>query len=130
MKISWCELDDPQVADRFALQPSSLPRRRSTSAPAPVSHTPVDNLRAAQRLAREAFTQLATDAVHNAGSIATARPADDHRMLEEAVKGSAQLASTSQAVQAMAIARYAAIDEELVDSDTAVTAKVEHALGH
>ena len=30
----------------------------------------------------------------------------------------------------MAMARYAAIDEELVDSDAGVTAKVEHPLGH
>ncbi|RYG77982.1 HNH endonuclease [Yimella sp. RIT 621] len=70
--------------------------------------------------------------MRNAGSVATARPVDvdDMRLLEEAIKGSTQLASTSQAVQAMAMARYAAIDEELVDSDTGVTAKVEHPLGH
>ncbi|MCG8655325.1 HNH endonuclease signature motif containing protein [Yimella sp. NH-Cas1] len=94
--------------------------------------SPAEMLTFANRMSREAFYRLDADAVRNAGGISTARPVDvdDHRMLEEAVKGSTQLASTSQAVQAMAMARYAAIDEELVNSDTGVTAKVEHPLGH
>ncbi|GAB3747729.1 hypothetical protein GCM10027599_01520 [Yimella radicis] len=94
--------------------------------------SPAEMLTFANRISREAFHRLESDAVRNTGSIATARPVDvdDMRLLEEAIKGSTQLASTSQAVQAMAMARYAAIDEELVDSDAGVTAKVEHALGH
>ncbi|GAB3759144.1 hypothetical protein GCM10027599_27530 [Yimella radicis] len=52
------------------------------------------------------------------------------RVLEEAITGTTQLESLAQTVQAVAMARYAAIDEELVDSDTGVTAKVAHALGH
>ena len=94
--------------------------------------SPAEVLTFANRMSREAFHRLESDAVRNTGSIATARPVDvdDMRLLEEAIKGSTQLASTSQAVQAMAMARYAAIDEELVDSDTGVTAKVEHPLGH
>ncbi|RYG75985.1 HNH endonuclease [Yimella sp. RIT 621] len=94
--------------------------------------SPAEMLTFANRMSREAFYRLDAEAVRNAGGISTARPVDvdDMRLLEEAIKGSTQLASTSQAVQAMAMARYAAIDEELVDSDTGVTAKVEYALGH
>ena len=94
--------------------------------------SPAEMLTFANRMSREAFHRLESEAVRNTGSIATARPIDagDHRMLEESITQSTHLASTSQAVQAMAMARYAAIDEELVDSDTGVTAKVEHALGH
>ncbi|GAB3752772.1 hypothetical protein GCM10027599_13220 [Yimella radicis] len=132
MDISWRELDDPDAVDRLALQLTSLPRQRFVNAPELVRQTPVDKLREAQRLAREAFTQLAADALHNTGDIVTARPAtvEDMRLLEEAITGTTQLGSLAQTVEAIAMARYAAIDEELVDSDTGVTAKVEHPLGH
>ncbi|RYG77719.1 HNH endonuclease [Yimella sp. RIT 621] len=94
--------------------------------------SPSEVLEFAVQMSQDAFHGLHADALQHPGDIASARPvdADDHRMLEKAVTGSTQLASISQAVQAMAMARYAAIDEELVDSDTGVTAKVEHALGH
>ncbi|MCG8655791.1 HNH endonuclease signature motif containing protein [Yimella sp. NH-Cas1] len=132
MAISY-EFYEPESPVEFVLlQSLSDQKRRLLNQLLNALGSPAEVLTFANRMSREAFYRLDADAVRNAGGISTARPVDveDHRMLEKAVTGSTQLASTSQAVQAMAMARYAAIDEELVDSDAGVTAKVEHALGH
>ncbi|GAB3755086.1 hypothetical protein GCM10027599_18410 [Yimella radicis] len=132
MSISY-EFYEPESPVEFVLLESiSAHKQRLLNQLLNALGSPAEMLTFANRISREAFHRLETDAVRNTGSIATARPVDvdDHRMLEKAVTGSTQLASISQAVQAMAMARYAAIDEELVDSDTGVTAKVEHPLGH
>ncbi|MCG8654938.1 HNH endonuclease signature motif containing protein [Yimella sp. NH-Cas1] len=132
MAISY-EFYEPESPVEFVLlQSLSDQKQRLLNQLLNALGSPAEVLTFANRMSREAFYRLDAHAVRNAGSISTARPVDvdDHRMLEKAVTGSTQLASISQAVQAMAMARYAAIDEELVDSDTGVTAKVEHALGH
>ncbi|GAB3747201.1 hypothetical protein GCM10027599_00080 [Yimella radicis] len=132
MAISY-EFYEPESPVEFVLLESiSARKQRLLKQLVDALGSPSEVLEFAVQMSQVAFHGLHADAVHNAGSIATARPVDvdDHRMLEKAVTGSTQLASISQAVQAMALARYAAIDEELVDSDTGVTAKVEHALGH
>ncbi|MCG8654801.1 HNH endonuclease signature motif containing protein [Yimella sp. NH-Cas1] len=132
MGISYEFYEPVSPVEFVLLQSLSDPKERLLNQLLNALGSPAEVLTFANRMSREAFHRLETDAVRNAGSVATARPVDvdDMRLLEEAIKGSTQLASTSQAVQAMAMARYAAIDEELVDSDTGVTAKVEHPLGH
>ena len=132
MSISY-EFYEPESPVEFVLLESiSAHKQRLLKQLVDVLGSPSEVLEFAVQMSQDAFHGLHADALQHPGDIASARPvdADDHRMLEKAVTGSTQLASISQAVQAVAMARYAAIDEELVDSDTGVTAKVEHALGH
>ncbi|GAA3685227.1 hypothetical protein FB459_2334 [Yimella lutea] len=132
MSISYEFYEPVSPVEFVLLQSFSDPKQRLLNQLLNALGSPAEMLTFANRISREAFHRLESDAVLNTGSSATARPVDvdDMRLLEEAIKGSTQLASTSQAVQAMAMARYAAIDEEPVDADTGVTAKVEHPLGH
>ncbi len=101
--------------------------------------TPDSLLKIAQELCRRAFNRTDAEAVRGNGTKA-GRPITlaDRVALEDAVVAATKVASVAQTVQAITMARYAAIDSELVDSDPSTglragngfAAPVEHPLGH
>ena len=108
MSISY-EFYEPVSPVEFVLLESiSARKQRLLKQLVDALGSPSEVLEFAVQMSQDAFHGLHADAVHNTGSIATARPVDagNHRMLEEAITQSTHLASTSQAVQAMAMARY------------------------
>ncbi|MBC9955669.1 HNH endonuclease signature motif containing protein [Yimella sp. cx-51] len=93
---------------------------------------PLDLLRAAETLARHAYHLLDADAVRSQECSVTgaAVSTDDRHALEDVIKQAATTATVTQAAQTIALARYSAIDETVIDSDTGYAGFTEHPLGH
>lgn len=138
MRISWSEESGSDGVDSLVRQLISetnpRPLHPDLHLAFEVRATAADCLQHADEWCRRAFANLDGDALRAGadGGVTGSRPVtvEQLRALEQAVTAAAEVGSVSQAAQAMAMARYAAVDQEKVDDDTGFAAPVEHSLGH
>ncbi|WP_431841261.1 DUF222 domain-containing protein [Calidifontibacter indicus] len=138
------EIDEPLTEVELELLESVLSRKTYRVRPVITEHsTPTEMLAAAAQLCRDAFAKIDTDTIRATGSSAgdSAAGCDGHplsrlssveelRSLEETISAAAVTGSVVQAASAIAMARYAAIDREVIDSDTGFSVPVERPIGH
>lgn len=138
MRISWSEVSGSDGVDFLVRQLISKtnprPLHPDLHLAFEVRATAADCLQHAVEWCRRAFANLDGDALRAGpdGGVTGSRPVtvEQLRALEQAVTAAAEVGSVSQAAQAIAMARYAAVDQEKVDDDTGFAAPVEHSLGH
>ena len=143
------EIDEPLSEVELELLESLLSRKTYRVRPVITEHsTPTDMLAAAAQLCRDAFAKIDTDTIRATDSPAGdsaagdgARLSDGHplsrlssveelRSLEETIHAAAVTGSVVQGAAAIAMARYAAIDREVIDTDTGFAVPVERPIGH
>ncbi|REF30431.1 hypothetical protein [Calidifontibacter indicus] len=138
------EIDEPLSEVELELLESVLSRKTYRVRPVITEHSsPTDMLAAAAQLCRDAFAKIDTDTIRATDSPSGdgARLSDGHplsrlssveelRSLEETIRAAAVTGSVVQGAAAIAMARYAAIDREVIDSDTGFAVPVERPLGH
>ncbi|REF31600.1 HNH endonuclease signature motif containing protein [Calidifontibacter indicus] len=153
------EIDEPLSEVELELLESVLSRKTYRVRPVITEHsTPTDMLAAAAQLCRDAFAKIDTDTIRATDSPAGdsaagdsaagdsaagdgARLSDGHplsrlssveelRSLEETIRAAAVTGSVVQGAAAIAMARYAAIDREVIDTDTGFAVPVERPIGH
>ena len=127
------EIDEPLSEVELELLDSLLSRKTYRVRPVITEHsTPTDMLAAAAQLCRDAFAKIDTDTIRAGEGASTGRVSsvEELRSLEETISAAAVTGSVVQAASAIAMARYAAIDREVIDSDTGFAVPVERPIGH
>ncbi|WP_431843110.1 hypothetical protein [Calidifontibacter indicus] len=127
------EIDEPLSEVELELLESVLSRKTYRVRPVITEHsTPTEMLAAAAQLCRDAFATIDTDTIRAGEAASTGRVSsvEELRSLEETISAAAVTASVVQGAAAIAMARYAAIDREVIDSDTGFAVPVERPIGH
>ena len=127
------EIDEPLSEVELELLDSLLSRKTYRVRPVITEHsTPTDMLAAAAQLCRDAFAKIDTDTIRAGEAASTGRVSsvEELRSLEETISAAAMTGSVVQAASAIAMARYAAIDREVIDTDTGFAVPVERPIGH
>ena len=127
------EIDEPLSEVELELLESVLSRKTYRVRPVITQHSsPTDMLAAAAQLCRDAFAKIDTDTIRAGEGASTGRVSsvEELRSLEETIRAAAVTGSVVQAASAIAMARYAAIDREVIDSDTGFAVPVERPIGH
>ncbi|WP_431841951.1 hypothetical protein [Calidifontibacter indicus] len=127
------EIDEPLTEVELELLDSLLSRKTYRVRPVITEHaSATDMLAAAAQLCRDAFAKIDTDTIRAGEAAATGRVSsvEELRSLEETISAAAVTASVVQAAAAIAMARYAAIDREVIDADTGFCVPVERPIGH
>ena len=127
------EIDEPLSEVELELLESVLSRKTYRVRPVITEHsTPTDMLAAAAQLCRDAFATIDTDTIRGGEGALTGRVSsvEELRSLEETIRAAAVTGSVVQGAAAIAMARYAAIDREVIDSDTGFCVPVERHIGH
>ena len=127
------EIDEPLSEVELELLDSLLSCKTYRVRPVITEHsTPTDMLAAAAQLCRDAFAKIDTDTIRAGEGASTGRVSsvEELRSLEETIRAAAVTGSVVQGAAAIAMARYAAIDREVIDTDTGFCVPVERPIGH
>ncbi|REF30068.1 HNH endonuclease signature motif containing protein [Calidifontibacter indicus] len=127
------EIDEPLSEVELELLDSLLSRKTYRVRPVITEHsTPTEMLAAAAQLCRDAFAKIDTDTIRAGEAASTGRVSsvEELRSLEETISAAAVTGSVVQGAAAIAMARYAAIDREVIDTDTGFAVPVERPIGH
>ena len=127
------EIDEPLSEVELELLDSLLSRKTYRVRPVITEHsTPTEMLAAAAQLCRDAFAKIDTDTIRAGEAASTGRVSsvEELRSLEETIRAAAVTGSVVQGAAAIAMARYAAIDREVIDTDTGFAVPVERPIGH